>query len=97
MRFCVAGRRSQVTRTRTGTGRRGLEFLVETQKDDGSWHVASRSRPIQRYFESGFPHGKDQFISMSATGWAVAALALACPKAAIGGLVFASAVRAKRP
>ena len=31
--------------------RRGLEFLVKTQKDDGSWHVASRSRPIQRYFE----------------------------------------------
>jgi Squalene-hopene cyclase C-terminal domain len=60
--------------------RRGLEFLVKTQKDDGSWHVASRSRPIQRYFETGFPHGKDQFISMSATGWATAALALACPK-----------------
>jgi hypothetical protein len=32
------------------------------------------------YFETGFPHGKDQFISMSATGWAIAALALACPK-----------------
>ena len=60
--------------------RRGLEFLVKTQTDDGSWHVASRSRPIQSYFETGFPHGKDQFISMSATGWATAALALACPK-----------------
>jgi len=60
--------------------RRGLEFLVKAQKDDGSWHVASRSRPIQAYFESGFPHGKDQFISMAATGWATAALALACPK-----------------
>ena len=60
--------------------RRGLEFLVKTQKDDGSWHVASRSRPIQRYFETGFPSGKDQFISMSASGWATAALVLACPR-----------------
>ena len=56
------------------------EFLGKTQEDDGSWHAASRSRPIQRYFETGCPHGKDQFISMSATGWATAALALACPK-----------------
>jgi hypothetical protein len=60
--------------------RRGVDFLLETQQDDGSWWVRSRSLPFQKYFESGFPHGKDQFISMAASGWATTALALACPK-----------------
>ena len=60
--------------------RRGVKFLVGSQKEDGSWHVATRSKPVQKYFESGFPHGKDQFISISATGWAVAALALSSPR-----------------
>jgi Squalene-hopene cyclase C-terminal domain len=59
--------------------RRGLTFLLGTQHEDGSWWVPSRSRPIQRYFESGFPHGRDQFISIAASGWATTALALACP------------------
>jgi len=61
--------------------RRGLDFLIRTQRDDGSWFVKSRSHPFQPYFESGFPHGPDQFISMAASGWAVAALALALPHA----------------
>jgi len=56
--------------------RRGVAFLLKTQKDDGSWHVVSRSRPFQTYFESGFPHGKDQFISSAASSWATIALAL---------------------
>ncbi len=60
--------------------RRGLEFLIKSQRDDGSWYVKSRSRPFQTYFESGFPHGPDQFISAAASAWAVAALALACPE-----------------
>jgi hypothetical protein len=59
---------------------RGIAFLLKTQLADGSWLVRSRSRPFQTYYESGFPHGKDQFISMAASGWAVAALALACPE-----------------
>ncbi len=58
---------------------RGLHYLLHTQHDDGSWHVATRSRPIQVYFESGFPHGKDQFISIAASSWATTALALALP------------------
>lgn len=57
--------------------RRGLQYLLRTQEADGTWHVKTRSRPIQQYFESGFPHGKDQFISMAGTCWATAALALA--------------------
>jgi hypothetical protein len=62
--------------------RRGLAFLLDGQEPDGSWQVATRSRPFQIYLETGFPHGKDQFISMSATAWATTALALACPPAA---------------
>lgn len=53
---------------------RGLGYLLQTQKPDGSWHVESRAKPIQEYFESGFPHGKDQFISAFATSWATEAL-----------------------
>ena len=54
--------------------KRGVAWLLENQKPDGSWHVKTRSKPIQKYFESDFPHGKDQFISISATCWAVMAL-----------------------
>ena len=34
------------------------------------------SRPNQTYFESGFPHKKSQFISISGASWATMALAL---------------------
>jgi len=59
---------------------RGAKFLLKTQLADGSWHVKSRSKPFQTYFESGFPHGKDQFISSAATGWATMALTLMLDK-----------------
>jgi hypothetical protein len=58
---------------------RGAVFLLKTQREDGSWLVRKRSKPFQSYYESGFPHGKDQFISITATGWATTALALTCP------------------
>jgi hypothetical protein len=59
---------------------RGVKFLLRSQQPDGSWLVHTRSKPFQTYYESGFPHGKDQFISMSATGWAATALALRCQR-----------------
>ena len=55
--------------------RRAVRFLRATQLPDGSWHVRSRSVEVQPYFESGFPHGRDQWISAAATGWAATALA----------------------
>jgi hypothetical protein len=58
---------------------RGLKFLLDEQLDDGSWYVKSRSRPFQTYFESGFPHGADQFVAAAASSWATAALILSCP------------------
>ena len=56
---------------------RGLRYLLASQQPDGTWHVVTRSKPIQKYFETGFPYGKDQFISSAATGWAATALGLA--------------------
>ena len=55
---------------------RGAAFLLRTQQGDGSWHVKSRAMKIQPYFESGFPHGHDQWISQSGTSWAAMALAV---------------------
>jgi glycogen debranching enzyme len=54
--------------------KRAAQFLIGTQLEDGSWYVRSRSIAFQPYFESGFPHGRDQFISAAATNWAAMAL-----------------------
>jgi squalene cyclase len=54
---------------------RGVHYLLATQQEDGSWHVRSRSPKFQPYFQSGFPHNHDQWISMAATGWAAMAIA----------------------
>ncbi len=54
--------------------RHGVQYLLDTQQEDGSWHVKTRAKPVQPYFESGFPHGKDQFISTFASSWATLAL-----------------------
>ena len=59
---------------------RGLEYLLKQQLADGSWHVESRSKPFQLYFETGYPHGKDQFISTTAACWASLVLMHALPE-----------------
>jgi hypothetical protein len=58
---------------------RGAGFLLRTQFNDGSWLVRSRAFPLQQIRDSGFPHGKDQWISASGTGWAALALSLPSP------------------
>jgi hypothetical protein len=57
--------------------RKGVQYLMRTQIKDGSWFVRSRAPKFQPYFESGFPHGHDQWISAAATAWATAALSQA--------------------
>jgi hypothetical protein len=73
---------------------RGLRFLLDTQKPDGSWYVRTRlvyPIPISPpYMETGFPYKKDQIISEMGTIWATIALALAvdppaAPQIAYGG------------
>jgi hypothetical protein len=57
----------------------GIGFLLRTQLSDGSWLVRTRSSPFQQYKESGFPHGKDQWISAAGSSWAAMALSLSAP------------------
>jgi len=54
--------------------RKGVQFLLDTSREDGAWHVKSRSFAFQPYFESGFPFEHDQWISAAASGWASMAL-----------------------
>jgi hypothetical protein len=56
--------------------RKGVQYLLRTQNPDGSWHVKTRSIWLQPYFESGFPHGRDQFISSAGTAWATMVLSM---------------------
>jgi ankyrin repeat protein len=58
---------------------RGVRFLLTTQQEDGSWYVKSRAVAFQPYFDAGFPHGFDQWISAAGTNWATMALSLAAP------------------
>ena len=55
----------------------GVKFLLDTQQEDGSWYVRSRALAFQPYFDNGYPHGYDQWISAAGAGWATAALSLA--------------------
>jgi ankyrin repeat protein len=59
---------------------RGVRFLLKTQFDDGAWFVARRAFPFQPTMRSGFPHGRDGWISASGTSWAVMALTAAIEK-----------------
>jgi N-acyl-D-amino-acid deacylase len=59
--------------------RKGVKYLLDTQREDGAWVVPTRSRPLQPFFDNGDAGGKSQFISFAATGWAVLALLEACP------------------
>lgn len=63
-----------------GAYSRGTVYLFATQQPDGSWRVAKRAAAVQPHVETGFPHGKDQFISVAGTAWATSALALNLPE-----------------
>ena len=62
---------------------RGVKYLRNMQLEDGSWYVASRALGFQPYFDTGFPHGIDQFVSNAGTDWAAMALTLAAPAAGV--------------
>ena len=60
---------------------RGVQFLLKTQQEDGSWYVRTRALGFQPYFDTAFPYGFDQWISAAGTSWATMALAAASSKA----------------
>lgn len=53
---------------------RGVQFLLRTQDEDGSWFVNKRALPLNLYFDAGFPHGQSQYSSFNGTCWATLAL-----------------------
>jgi hypothetical protein len=59
--------------------RKGADYLLRTQLEDGTWFVQSRGFGFQPYLETGFPHGRSQFISAAATSWAAMALTHTLP------------------
>ena len=65
--------------TRDEIYRKGVAFLLSTQYQDGAWLVKTHSFPQQRYFESGFPFGRHQWISSAGTSWATLAIAETLP------------------
>jgi ankyrin repeat protein len=63
---------------------KGIQFLRSSQAKDGTWHVRSRmlspadiSPP---YFTTGFPYGKDEYLSYAGSCWAVMALLSVLPE-----------------
>jgi hypothetical protein len=62
--------------------RNGIAYLLGHQYQDGTWLVRTHSFPVQRYFESGFPFGRHQWISAAGTSWASLAIAQTLPDAA---------------
>jgi hypothetical protein len=60
-----------------------LKFLLSTQSPDGTWHVQTRMispAPVSpEYFSTGFPYGKDEYLSYAATTWAVMAMLSSLP------------------
>jgi hypothetical protein len=58
---------------------KGVAFLLGSQYQDGAWLVRTHSFPVQRYFESGFPFGRHQWISTAGTSWATIAIAQTLP------------------
>jgi hypothetical protein len=59
--------------------RRGVDYLLRTQQETGEWHVTTRALGFQPYFQSGFPHDHDQWISQAGTAMATIALTFATP------------------
>ena len=57
-----AWKRPRTLSPRSSAYQNGVSYLLRTQLEDGTWFVRSRAFGFQPYFESGFPHGTDQFI-----------------------------------
>jgi ankyrin repeat protein len=63
--------------------RAGLRFLLTTQAPDGTWRIGTRmispAEVSPAYFTTGFPYGKDEYLSYAGSAWATMALLTALP------------------
>ncbi len=63
--------------------RAGAAFLLSTQAPDGTWRVRTRmispAEVSPKYFSTGFPYGKDEYLSYAGSAWAAMALLTALP------------------
>ena len=61
-----------------------IKFLTSSQAEDGTWHVHTRmlspADVSPRYFTTGFPYAKDEYISYAGSVWAVMGLLSTLPK-----------------
>lgn len=68
--------------------RKGLKFLLSSQARDGTWRVRTRmispATVSPEYFTTGFPYGKDEFLSYAGSCWATIALLSAIPESPAG-------------
>jgi hypothetical protein len=64
---------------------RGIQFLLQTQRKDGSWYVTSRTHPVQPLIDAGYPYIHHQWISAAGGAWSTMALLATLPVRA-GGL-----------
>ena len=76
--------------------RKGLRFLVTTQLEDGSWFVRRRAYPFQPTMDPVFPHGRDGWISVAATSWAVMALSAALDRDEVERILADKSASAER-
>ena len=70
----IALHETGVVKTTDAPYQRGVDYLLRTQFEDGTWLVKSRVFPFQPLVDSGFPHGRDQWISAAATALSIQAL-----------------------
>ncbi len=63
---------------------RGVQFLLSTQAADGTWRIHTRmvspASVSPKYFTTGFPYEKDEYLSYAGSCWAVMALLSALPE-----------------
>jgi ankyrin repeat protein len=63
---------------------KGAKFLISAQAQDGTWRVHTRmvspADVSPKYFPTGFPYGKDEFLSYAGSSWAVLALLSGLPE-----------------
>jgi ankyrin repeat protein len=63
---------------------KGSKFLLSTQSTDGTWRVRTRmlspAEVSPKYFTTGFPYGKDEYLSYAGSCWAVMGLLSMLPE-----------------